>query len=454
MLKKRIYSLVEVKERELLAKILFSVQMARQNYSMVIGKKNSLFNYSNYLQKGIFFFKGMGEKNIKSMKKLRLLGHKIVGFDEEGLVMNQIETIPLRVNNECLNLVEYFFTVGTKQKINTLKVYPNFKHKIHESGNVRFDLLKKNHRKFFNEEVKKIKKKYGKFILFPSKFTILNNALFPGIPKSTKKGPGRIVLEKDLEDQIKIEKKLLSFFNYFPKKYPNIKIIVKPHPTENINYWVRLLKKINSKNLVLADNKFTTNSYILASEFNIGSNCHTSLESYLSNKPTINLRPSKKDGYIVSDLIRAVSGKEVLKPIELEKIIVDWFIKNKKFKNKLKKKELKILNFNIKNINKEFYFYFHNRIKNIKLLNDYSKDKYSNLLFLKIFEQVRRLKNIYYNFYSTKSKQLYQKKKFSNLTFKEFRNYTYLIFNILKINNKKYLVKEIYPGCFCIEKKN
>ena len=62
--------------------------------------------------------------------------------------MNQVETIPLRVNNECLNLVEYFFTVGTKQKINTLKVYPNFKHKIHETGNVRFDLLKKNHRKF------------------------------------------------------------------------------------------------------------------------------------------------------------------------------------------------------------------------------------------------------------------------------------------------------------------
>ena len=60
---KKIYSLVEVKERELLAKILFSVQMARQNYSMVIGKKNSLFNYSNYLQKGIFFSK-VWEKKI------------------------------------------------------------------------------------------------------------------------------------------------------------------------------------------------------------------------------------------------------------------------------------------------------------------------------------------------------------------------------------------------------
>jgi surface carbohydrate biosynthesis protein len=453
MQKKRIYTVIEVKERELLAKILFGIRMAKKGYSIVIGKKNSLFNYSEYFRTGIFFFKGMGEKNIKPMKKLSELGHKIVGFDEEGLVMNQVETIPVRIRKECLNLVEYFFTVGKKQSQNTLKVYKKLNKKIYEIGNSRFDLLKKNNKDFFNDEVNKIKIKYGKFIFFPTKLTIVNNAFFTGIPKSNK-GPGRFVQEKGLEDQKKIEKKLLSFFNYFPKKYPGVKIIIKPHPSENKNYWIKLIKKISCHNLILADNSYSTNSYILASEFNVGSNCHTSLESYLCNKPTINMRPSKNDGYVISDLIRAVSGKEILKKNEFEKIIVNWFFKNKKFNNKLNKKELKILNYNIQNIKKESFYYFENKIRNIKILNKKNSDRFSNFFFLKLLEFIRRLKNRYYSLKSHKIKRSYQEIKFSGLTIEEFESYTSKICNVLKIKYKDILVREIYPGCFCIEKNS
>ena len=454
MLKRRIYAIVEVKERELLSKVLLGVKMANKGYSFVIGKKNSLFNFSKYQRPGIFFFKGMGRKNIKPMQELKKFGHKIVGFDEEGMVMNMVETIPIRVTQKCLDLVEYFFTVGKKQSNNTLKIYPKLKKKICEIGNSRFDLLKKNCRGIYYNEVKEIKKEYGKFVFFPSKFTIINNLNFKGISKSTKQGPGRFVLEEDLKDQKKIEKKLLSFFNFFPKKYPNIKIIIKPHPIEDKNYWRLLLKKIKCKNLILVDNTYQTNSYILAAEFNVGSNCHTSLESFLLNKPTINMRPSKKDGYVISDLIRAVSGKEVLKINELEKIIVNWFFKKKKFSNKLNKKELKILNFNIQNIKKESFYYFEKKIRKIEILNKKNNDRFSNFFFLKLFEFIRRLKNRYYRLKSHKIKQSYQEIKFPGLTIEEFELYTSKICNVLKIKYKDILVREIYPGCFCIEKNS
>jgi len=38
-MKKRIYSIVEVKSRELNGKILLSIQMVNKGYSVVIGKK-------------------------------------------------------------------------------------------------------------------------------------------------------------------------------------------------------------------------------------------------------------------------------------------------------------------------------------------------------------------------------------------------------------------------------
>ena len=59
----------------------------------------------------------MGSKNLKPMQSLKSLGHKIVGFDEEGLVMNHIISIPGRVNAECMKLVEYFFTVGKSNQL-------------------------------------------------------------------------------------------------------------------------------------------------------------------------------------------------------------------------------------------------------------------------------------------------------------------------------------------------
>ena len=39
-MKKRIYALIEVKDRELLGKILFGLKMANLGYSIVILKKN------------------------------------------------------------------------------------------------------------------------------------------------------------------------------------------------------------------------------------------------------------------------------------------------------------------------------------------------------------------------------------------------------------------------------
>ena len=51
------------------------------------------------------------------MKKLRGLGHKIVGYDEEGLVMNQVMSIPGRINSECMKLVEFFFTVEKSSQL-------------------------------------------------------------------------------------------------------------------------------------------------------------------------------------------------------------------------------------------------------------------------------------------------------------------------------------------------
>ena len=74
MFKKRIYTLIEVKNRELLGKSLFAIDLADAGYSVVIGKKSNLFYYSKYFASGIFFFKGMGSKKFKTNAKSKEFG--------------------------------------------------------------------------------------------------------------------------------------------------------------------------------------------------------------------------------------------------------------------------------------------------------------------------------------------------------------------------------------------
>ncbi len=191
----------------------------------------------------------------------------------------------------------------------------------------------------------------------------------------------------------------------------------------------------------------------MAAEFNVGSNCHTSLESYLFGKSTLNLRPSRKDGIIISELIRAVSGKDILDVKELEKVIVDWFIKKRKFKNNLNSKDKKILNFNLTNTSKDMSYYFQKKINKIKFPLKVKEDKLSNYFYLIFLRFIKRIRNFYYSFSQNKKKADYARLKFSGLEIDELKTYIFQLCKSLNKDYHKFKVIEIHPGCFCIEKK-
>ena len=126
------------------------------------------------------------------------------------------------------------------------------------------------------------------------------------------------------------------------------------------------MKKIGCENLILASDEYSTNSYLMASQINLGTNCHTTLESYIMGKPSINLRAKKKDSIYVSKLIRVVASKDILRIDQLDRLIRDWFYKKKKFSYKLTKKKELILKKNIKNIYKESFYFLKRKLDPLK----------------------------------------------------------------------------------------
>lgn len=441
---KRLYLILESKKRELDSRLLFASKYANDGWSVVIGKKYSIYKYSQYYKRGIIFFKGTGPKNLEPMIKLKKLGNKIISFDEEGLGISSDDEILHRVYKKCLDQVSYFFSWGRNNKKQILSKYPGEDDKIIPCGNMRLDLLKANHRKFFQQEVDSIKKKHGKFVLLATKFTNANS--FDFVKSMT---PHSNFYRKEIDFQNLTFDKYKEFLKYFSNKNIDVKLIIRPHPLELRSTWTEIAKRY--PNVLIAEDKMSTNSWILASEFIVSTNCHTTLDAYLLQKPAINFLPIKEN-YVEQPFFSKIST-EINHQEELSNLINDWFLNKNKFSNIITKTtELEIDDYlgNHKScMIDEVKPYIESTFRNI--INN--EDKKTSRLFFAVFKMIRKVSNLKNYILGGKKVRNFNKLakvKIDNLSIKEMRAKIDVISEVLNID--KLDIKELYPGCFLIKK--
>lgn len=441
---KRLYLILESKKRELDSRLLFASKYANDGWSVVIGKKYSIYKYSKYFKRGIIFFKGTGPKNLEPMLKLKKLGNKIISFDEEGLGISSDDEIFHRVYKRCLDQVSYFFAWGRNNKKQILSKYPEEDNKIIPCGNMRLDLLKANHRKFFQQEVDFIKQKYGKFVLLATKFTNANS--FEFVKSMT---PHSNFYRKEIDFQNLTFDKYKEFLKYFSNKNSDVRLIIRPHPLELRSTWIEIVKEF--PNVFVAEDKMSTNSWILASEFIISTNCHTTLDAYLLQKPAINFLPIKEN--YVEQLFFSKISTEINHQEKLSDLINDWFLNKNRFSSNITKTtELEIDDYlgNHKScMIDDVKTYIENTFKNITI----NEDKKTSRLYFVLFKMIRNvsnLKNYILGGKKVRNLSKLSKVKIDNLSIKEMRTKIDIISEVLNID--KLELKELYPGCFLIKK--
>jgi len=113
-----------------------------------------------------------------------------------------------------------------------------------------------------------------------------------------------------------------------------------------------------------------------------------------------------------------------------------------------------ILKKNIKNIHKESFYFFEKKIRSIKVYPINKTDKYNNYFSFMYFKYLKRLKNFYYTRNQSREEYDFYAKKFSKLSLDEFNFYVKKYASVLNYNYNKFTTKEIYPGCFCVEKNS
>jgi surface carbohydrate biosynthesis protein len=304
----------EMRFREFDSRLLFGLCALNNGYSFTIGSQE-IYNSIDKMPKGLFFEKSGFPPAIETYRRILYAGNKLFCLNEEGLASTNSKSSfhylfykKNSISNQIYNIFSKFFCWGTSD-YNSLTQEIGKNKKIHITGSQRVDFLK-HFKDFYTEDVKKIKENYGNFLLINTNFTHLNNIQGPNF--NYLKFLERISLYKFFNAKNEYEDirnndnsrfiKYLHLINILSREFPGKNFVLRPHPTENINFYKEFF--LGSKNIIVS-NEESSIPMILASDALIFSKCTTGIESFFLEKPSINYVPNfnaKFDTFISNEL--------------------------------------------------------------------------------------------------------------------------------------------------------
>jgi len=298
MKKPRLYIGIETKVREFDAKLLLSCVAAEAGYDVVLGQQKMFLKRLGEMPEGILLNKSISPVKAQKYVHYRKLGFKLVAYDEEGLApFNADEYQKRRVSVDSLKPLEYFFAWGQWQKGVILEKAPMEEAKIVPVGHPRVDLTRRELRAFYDDDVKALRDRYDRFVLINTNFSFYNhfqNRDFEVILRQKTKA-GKVVDEEQREYYRKVSAHKKALFYEFAEmvvkiheRFPDISIVLRPHPSENHDYWREVLPNDEKIHVVYEGNVIP---WIIAADVMIHNSCSTGIEGYLLEQPVISYRP-------------------------------------------------------------------------------------------------------------------------------------------------------------------
>jgi len=229
-----------------------------------------------YLDKG--YHKGTSEIIYQEIKNNNGI---IISLDEEGGVdYSDGSTLLGRYSKVLFDNADLTFMWGEKQ-FELVQNNMNKKNKVVVTGHPRFELLKPDYHHFYQDEIRKIKKRYKDFILINTNMGFGNN--IRGDEFVTSNYGSRF---KNIDQIIAFDKnKLEAYRSLIIELSRQLKktIVLRHHPEEDHSFYLNTIKHLKNVHIIYEGSVVP---WILASDFMIHPDCTTAIESlFLGTKP-------------------------------------------------------------------------------------------------------------------------------------------------------------------------
>lgn len=292
----------ETRHREFEAKLLLAAHAAERGWDVTVGAKKAIDQRLARLPRGVYVGKSVTARVRGLFGILRLLGHTVTTWDEEGLVFASPEVYhATKVGPGVLDLPVRLFAWG-EANAEAWRSHPDYGGTpIAVTGNPRADLLRPELRGYFAPEAEALRARHGDFILINTNFSRLNH-FNPGESRQrhlVEDGGAKIVTEDDPRLGLARHKEALfaAFQEMAPalaRRFPDRRLVLRPHPSESPALWRGLLADCPNAEVVYEGNAA---AWLMAAGVMVHNGCTTAVESFLLDRPAIAYRPVTSDLY-------------------------------------------------------------------------------------------------------------------------------------------------------------
>lgn len=347
---------VEIQIREFDAKLLLSCFAVEQGFKVFIGNKYEIHKAIDLLPPAIYLGKGLRSPSVYELNKSFF--NPVVAWDEEGLVYYSPEIyLKRRISPETLALLDSVFAWGEDNAslINSVNYQ---KIPVYVTGNPRGDLLRPEFANFFAQETAQLKKEYGDFILINSNFAMVNGVMkkFTQLPLPSESPPQYEVARKLYNPDLAVHrhalfKHFLDLLKFMGENFPQHKIILRPHPSENYGPWQEIAELFPN---ILVIREGNVLPWLKACKLLIHNGCTTAVEGSLLGIEIIAYCPIASEG-LDAELPNHLS----LQATNLEQVknLTNRLIMGEKITNldpKVKEARAKLRSFHVANVENIF----------------------------------------------------------------------------------------------------
>ena len=314
---------LEVKARDLDARLRLALECAKHGFEAVIGHKPSTASVvETFGRNFVFFDKGLEPVKAGYYRHLVEIGGMIVSLDEEGGVYNarsDIRILEGKYHPSVVEHVELVLMWGQSQTDRVLPLYEKSEqHKFVVSGNPRFDLRKPEYNTFYNKIIHPANRIQKPYILFNTNFGWANNQLnreeLLKVESATLTSyyPDNF-FEESMEHEIRHLDLFVDAVKDVAKRLPETTLVLRPHPAENIDFYHKAFEGV--ANIVIV-REGSAHELIVNAAMVVIKDCTTGIEAFLNDKTTVSFLPELRMDLVqtvpVEISIRACTADDII----------------------------------------------------------------------------------------------------------------------------------------------
>lgn len=293
---KRLILPVEIKSREFDANLLLAGALALDGWEVVVGSRWEI-NRSLYREPpSLYLAKDITNRSLDFFQLLRAWGHQVVALDEEALVVYRPESyIHRRVGRETARAAVALLAWGEENAKTWRDALDADAPTIFTVGNPRIDLLRQELRPSFDARIAELREDHGRYILVNSNFGSVNTVVseLKRLPHPEDVERGKVEPPPNYSKELALYRHscfqaFLTLIPILASRFPDITIVVRPHPSEDPKAWERAAAGLDNVRVIYRGEVVP---WILGAEAVLHHSCTTAVEATVGRIPVVSYSP-------------------------------------------------------------------------------------------------------------------------------------------------------------------